>query len=80
MKLGKAPNASFLFPSILISQPRYLAITSVYCGPGFLLLSFLVWSLCSATGRAQGTQPQGRGLREEPEDECAAAAKPGHKV
>lgn len=59
MKLGKAPNASFLFPSILILQPRYLAMVSVYCGPGFLLFYFLACSLCSATGRAQGTQPQG---------------------
>lgn len=80
MKLGKATNASFLFSSILIPQPRYFAIISVYCDPGFLLLSFLACSLCSATGRAQGTQPQGRGPREQPEDECAAAAKPGHKV
>lgn len=59
MKLGKAPNAPFLFPSILIPQPQYLAIIFVYCGPSFLLLPFLACSLCSATGRAQGTLPQG---------------------
>lgn len=59
MKLGKASNASFLFPSILIRSPRHLAMIFVYCGPGFLLLSVLACSLCSATGRAQGTQPLG---------------------
>lgn len=59
MKLGKPSNASLLFPSILIPQPRYLPMIFAYCGPGFLLLSFLACGLYSATGRAQGTQTQG---------------------